>query len=162
VNAPPAGVVKPLLALSGPDSRVAAQEYSRVTDADGWKKTWLRHHGIDPREEWTAKMPMLDVDFTRCEVIVLFRGSSHNSRGVWVESITETADAVTIRFADASYQTAGGAAPVTPYGFLLIPKSDKLVVIERDARRLIREPPVWKEEARLKRPDPKPAPDRKP
>jgi hypothetical protein len=53
-----------------------------------------------------------------------------------------------------SYQTAGGIdggrVPVTPYAFVVIPNSAKLVLIEENVQSLKEKPPVWSERARLK------------
>ena len=59
-----------------------------------------------------------------------------------------------LRFDDMSYQTAGGIdggrVPVTPYAFVVIPNSAKLVLIEENVQSLKEKPPVWNERARLK------------
>ena len=179
----PAG--KPLLVLTGPDSKFGSLDGPqppgrgfedlvvpgpangkvlpaanvRVSDADEWKKVWGRHQGLKPGEVWTTRGPALDIDFARCEVIAIFRGSVTNRRGITVAAVVEDATQVTIRYDDISFQTAGpggGAVPATPYGFVLIPATAKTVVLERDAQRMKNQPPVWKEDARLKPPARKP------
>ncbi len=142
--------VRPLLTLTGSDSGVTEAEFVRVSDAAEWKKVWLRHQGVSDQEQWTTRRPMLEVDFDRCEVIGLFRGKGTNRRGVRVESVTEDADRITIRYDDITFQTSGGAVEATTYGILLIPASGKTVVLERDTQRLKGRPPEWKEDALLK------------
>jgi hypothetical protein len=141
---PPAA--KPLLTLTGANSRVTTAECVRASDVQGWKNAWNRHQGlaIDAFD--------LDVDFAKCEVIAIFRGDGLNRTGIRVKAVTETDDRVTIRFEDASFQTAGpggGGVRSTAYGFVLIPRTAKQVVVERNAQRLIGQPPEWKEEATL-------------
>lgn len=146
--------VKSLLTLTGADSQVSEAANVRVSDATEWKKLWLRHLGVSEQESWTARKPMFEIDFQRSEMIVIFRGKATNRRGIWIESITENAEQITIRYEDATYQTSGGSDQAQAYGFLLLPVSKKTIVIERDVQGIKGQPRKWKEEARMKSNDP--------
>jgi RNA polymerase sigma factor (sigma-70 family) len=149
-KAAPAEPRQPLLFLTGARSAVTDKELLRVTDPDEWKKVSQRHQGLIIGGWGGIEQPTVEIDFKRCELIAIFRGVRTNCRGLWLDSITETEDQLTIRFTDATYQTVGKGATATPYGFLLIPVTKKTVVIERNTQNLIGQPPIWTEQARLK------------
>jgi hypothetical protein len=86
-------------------------------------------------------------------IVTMFKGSSVNSHGLRIDSVTETTHAVTVRFDDISYQVSGEGNRVAPYAFVLLPKSEKPVVLEENVQQYLGEPPVWKEVAKLPRPD---------
>jgi hypothetical protein len=140
---------RPLMVLTGAKSKVRDPGYYRITSADKLKELWRSHLGpvFDRGDD-----PVPDVDFGRCMVIALFEGASFNSRGLRIESVAQKYDLITVRFDDISYQTRGGANQVAPYAFVLLPKSENSVVLEKNVQQYLGEPPVWKEVARL-RPD---------
>lgn len=141
---------KPLLVLTGANSRVEKAGYYRVASEEAWKKLWLDHLGKTEREIFQEQLPALTIDFERCMVIAIFQGAKTNSRGITVASVVEGNDAITLRFDDISYQTLGAGAQVTPYAFVVTPKSSKPVVLEEDVQSFKHRPPEWKERARLK------------
>jgi len=63
-------------------------------------------------------------------VIAIFGGETYNSWGYRVEEVRETARTVFVRYSNIGYQTARGADLATPYAFVVIQKSNKLVVLE--------------------------------
>jgi hypothetical protein len=86
-------------------------------------------------------------------VIAAFQGSGWNSAGLRAVSVLEEKDRIVLRFVSKGYQTAGpggGGKQVTVYGFFVLPRSDKTVVVEEEQRSLDpRVPPVWKERAKF-------------
>ena len=93
--------------------------------------------------------PALEVDLARCEVVALFRGDSINSCGLRVGSVTEDGDTVVVRFDDISFQTMSsggkdGGDRVVPYAFIILPKSEKTIVLEENVQSIIGGPPQWK------------------
>jgi hypothetical protein len=149
-----AGQTRPLLVLAGADSKVEKSAYYRVSSEESWQHIWLSHLGKTEADRFREHMPIVQIDFKKCMVIAIFKGAASNSRGLNIMSIDEHEDTVSLRFYDMSYQTAGGLAggrvPVTPYAFVVIPKSDKLVLIEENIQSLKEKPPVWNQRARLK------------
>ena len=149
-----AGQTRPLIALTGADSKVDKPAYYRVSSEEAWQRIWLSHLGKTEADRFREHLPIVQIDFTKCMVIAIFKGAASNSRGLNIVSIDEHEDTVSLRFDDMSYQTAGGIdggrVPVTPYAFVVIPNSAKLVLIEENVQSLKEKPPVWNERARLK------------
>ena len=60
-----------------------------------------------------------------------------------------------LRFEDKGYQTMSRVGEghhgnqVTVYGFFVLPRSSKTVVLEENVQNIIGEKPVWKEQIRL-------------
>ena len=123
-------------------------EFSREQGKNGW------YFGYWDRAKDADGYYTQSSDFKKCMVIAIFKGSASNSRGLNIISTDEHEDTVYLRFDDMSYQTAGGLdggrVPVTPYAFVVIPNSAKLVLIEENVQSLKEKPPVWNERARLK------------
>ncbi|HEX8913269.1 MAG TPA: hypothetical protein VF796_12990 [Humisphaera sp.] len=156
-DAPPAAAApapapkgSPLLTLAGTDSGVTRPLFARVESDARWREVWAEHR---PGERGGGSRPR--VDFGRCVVVALFEGQTANTEPLEVESVTETADAVVVRFDFAGYATAANVEPraVTPYGFVVLPRTDKPIVLERNAGHS-KEPggvprPKWAEAARL-------------
>jgi hypothetical protein len=45
----------------------------------------------------------------------------------------------------------GGGRPVTAYGFFVLPKADKTVILEENIQNLLGNPPAWQERIRWPR-----------
>lgn len=145
----PDNVAAPLTTFTGNNSHVKRQTYERIQSPDAWKKTWLGHLGM---KEDTIYRPAMEVDFSRCEVIAIFEGDSWNSCGFRIDSVAENGNSIVVRFDDISYQTAGpdgGGDRVTPFAFVVLPKSQKPIALEDNVQQYIGHPPAWKEVARL-------------
>ena len=149
-----AGKTRPLIVLAGADSKVDKPAYYRVSSEEAWQRIWLSHLGKTEADRFREHMPIVQIDFKKCMVIAIFKGAASNSRGLNIISTDEHEDTVYLRFDDMSYQTDGGLdggrVPVTPYAFVVIPNSAKLVLIEENIQSLKEKPPVWNERARLK------------
>ena len=143
----------PLVTLSGADSKLG-RGYHRVGNADAFNAIYMSHLGRDPAEFNAYHNPhgVPTVNFDECMVVAVFQGEGWNSAGVVVHSIEEDEHRVTLRFDDRAYQTAGpdgGARRVSAYGFFVLPRSDKLLVLEENVQNVIGQPPVWRERARI-------------
>ena len=136
----------PLALLSGADSKVSEASYRRVTSADQWKRVWLDHLGLEDDDIYR---PVFDVDFQRCMVLAVFRGKMDNIASQRVDSVTETERAIVVRIAHVGYQTIGGWKHVTPFVFIVLPKSGKRIVLEDNVQTYMAHPPEWKELARI-------------
>lgn len=142
-------VTSPLAVLTGNDSHVKKRAYERIASPADWKKTWLTHLG---KKEDTIYRPAMEVDFDRCEVVAVFAGESWNSCGFQIDSVTEQDDSIVVRFEDISYQTVGpdgGGDRVTPFAFVVLPKSKKPITLEDNIQQYKGRPAEWKEVARL-------------
>lgn len=140
---------KPLLVLTGADSKAEQAGFFRAESADELKAHWLAHLGLKAEEAFRQRSPVLDVDFDRCMVVVLFQGRKTNSRGLDVLGLEESDSALTLRYDDRSFQTAGGVVNVVPFAFVVLPKTNKPVVVEENVQNLKNQPPKWKERAKL-------------
>jgi len=150
--AEPAGkLVKPCVVISGADSHVAERRYHRITSADEWTRVWQEHKGQTVTGQYDLfydPLTLPSIDFDRYMVIGIFEGKSWNNAGLMAVSISEGADRIVFRFTDKGYQTAGpggGGKKVAVYGFFVVPRSTKPVVLEQlmQSRRV--GPDVWKE-----------------
>jgi hypothetical protein len=151
---PQSPISKPLVALSGVDSHVTNPSYKRVATPRDWARVWSRHVGELADEGYE---PAMYVDFDRCVVVAIFRGDKRQIDSLRVHSVTENAFEVMIRLNELGYGIALRQGeklppPVRPYAFVVLPKTDKLIVLEEshpvkgprnaDSR--------WEEWARLK------------
>lgn len=144
----------PCVVISGPDSHIKTPQYHRITSYDLWTRIWQKHKGrklADRDDQYANSLTMPLIDFDNYMVIAIFQGKSVNSLGLYAVSISEEDDRIVFRYDDSSYQTfhvAGsgkGADEVTVYGFFVLRRSEKPVVLEEDVRDYIAELPKWKE-----------------
>jgi hypothetical protein len=125
-------VPMPLVSMSGANSEVREASYQRVESPDTWARIWAKHLGTSVDDAYRAH---LEVDFDRCEVVVIFRGEQINARGVQIDSTEEMEDAVIVRFTQLGYQTAGASnnePPDRPYAFIVIPTTQKSIVLKEN------------------------------
>jgi hypothetical protein len=142
----------PCVALTGSDSHVSERGYHRITSMNDWKKLWQKHKGQNDEQEYDQfydPLALPVVDFDRYMVIAIFQGRAWNSAGL-VVSVSDEEERIVFRFNDKSYQTLGpdgGGKRATVYGFFVVPRSMKPVILEEDVQRLKGQPPKWKERA---------------
>jgi len=161
----------PYVVLSGRDSAVEKPECLRIRTADEWAAVWKRHA---PTGHPPAVGP--NVDFERCMVIAVFLGATVNTYGIRVvetverdvkrttkvvgpanielfEKTEEGKGELAIGLDRLSYQSTGGGDAATPYAFLILPRTDKAVVLRFDTRDLRQRSdnvaPIWKQRHRF-------------
>ncbi|MGA2259462.1 MAG: hypothetical protein ABSG53_32710, partial [Thermoguttaceae bacterium] len=146
--------LEPCVVITGPDSRVTECRYHRITSDEEWTRVWREHTGQKPAAEddpHSGPITFPSVDFNHYMVVAIFQGNGWNSRGLRAVSISENDQRITFRFEDQSYQTLSregsgeGANKVTVYGFFVVPRSKKPVVLEENVQQYLGQPPVWKE-----------------
>lgn len=158
----------PLVAISGTDSHITKPSYECISTKEHWRHIWARHvdlpqvPGVTVDDLWKIMEDMImEVDFDRCFVVAIFRGEQIQVRQITIDSVSETADAINIRFSELHYsirvrngEKLKPRKPERPYAFVVLPKSKKEILLEEkiwskeDAAR--GRPPKWKEVARLK------------
>ena len=145
---PTGKTIKPCVMITGNHSHVDKPRYLRITSADEWTRVWEEHKGPNT----PADCDLLSVDFDGYMVIAIFQGNGVNSFGLGAVSITEEDKRIVLRYKKTGYQTGsvdggdGGAEKVTVYGFFVLPRSPKPVVLEENVSTIIgQEPPEWKE-----------------
>ncbi len=145
------GDSQPCVTLTGADSHVTERGYHRIMSTEEWVRVWQKHKGEKQDGEYNFHYNPLGlpvVDFERYMVVGIFEGSSWNSAGLTTVSIDEEKTRIVFRFDSKSYQTTGpdgGGQKVTVYGFFVIPRSTKRLVLEESAQRRKDQPPAWKE-----------------
>jgi hypothetical protein len=162
--------LKPVMVWTGTDSRQAAEAYSRCGSQKDWEAVWHKHKSGGLRAD---RRTCPEVDFDSYLVLAIFYGKS-SEKGIQVVAVVEEARCIRVRYRPVWYQTgyvapAAGATPFSTgrrgggknshdtqsYAFVILPQSQKPIVVEEDVRRLLIDPPVWKERARLSAADQK-------
>jgi hypothetical protein len=150
--------IKPLLTMHGGHSKITKQRILRITSKEEWEALWLEHRtGNKDRRDTPTGFDYVDVDFERFMVIAVFWPNRDNCGGFTADSISEGDTRITIRLDDHGYQTAvifsnenpdGGLTSLHtdygPWGVLILPKSEKEIILELDERDHIRDPAAWK------------------
>jgi hypothetical protein len=148
-------VALPLVTLTGADSHVKERSCHLIRSEKEWIKIWQRHKGVKELENYDLfynPLGLPEVNFDKCIVIAAFQGSGWNSAGLRETVFKDEEDRIVLQFEDKAYQTmgpGGGGEQVTVYGFFVLPRSDKTVVLEENVQNIIGSPPVWKERARF-------------
>lgn len=139
---------KPLVVMSGEVSHVAKPLCRRLASPEEWARVWASHLGTTVDD---AYRPILEIDFDRCLIVAIFRGREANVLGIEINSLSEVADLVIIRFSTLGYQSAGEDADEMsrPYAFIVLPKSNKTIVLQENVQQNKSGEPQWKEYARL-------------
>lgn len=152
----PAPVVLPCVALSGVDGQIGEESYHRITNQNDWVKLWRKHKGDQTGGEYDFHYDPLglpSVDFNQVMVIALFHSPDDSWDGFQAESISENPEEIKIRFRLKFHQTLNGSEvrpfpnkpeacddevkdknnglARKPYGFFFIPKSNKMIIMER-------------------------------
>lgn len=148
---------RPLVILTGTDSQIKEQHCYLIRSEKEWVKIWFRHKGIKEPESYDRyynPLSLPEINFDKCVVLAIFQGNGWNSAGLKVVDLLESKDRILLRFDEKSYQTmgsdlAGGANKVTVYGFFVMPRSDKTLIIEENVQNLLGQPPVWKQRAKF-------------
>jgi RNA polymerase sigma factor (sigma-70 family) len=153
--AAPQIVHKPAVVWTGPHSMIDKGGYLRISERKDWEDLWKRHVGTNGLKDLERKEVVVpEVNFEAYMVVALLDGDTVNSAGFSAFSILEDNEQLVFRFQGRYFQTAGpdgGAIAVRPYGFFVVPRSTKQLVLERDVRSLIAEAPKWKEVARFQK-----------
>lgn len=137
-----------IVAFTGADSAVLERTYHRIVSEQDWIRIWQSHKGQkagDACDLFYNPLGLPFVDFERYMVVAIFQGGGWNSAGLKALSIAEESDRIVFRFDDKSYQTGRCATKVSVYGFFVVPRSAKSVVLEENVQSLIGKPPEWKE-----------------
>jgi hypothetical protein len=139
--------IRPYVTITGAESGVKERTYYRISSEPEWIKIWQRHKGV--------KETMNDdlyIDFEKCMVIAVFQGSGRNSSGLKTVFLQENKDGVVFRYEDKGYQTAGpggGGKKVSVYGFFILPRSDKTVIVQESFSNMQGAPHRWEERVQL-------------
>jgi len=136
---------KPTAVHRGAQSQVVKRRFQLIEHETAWKKLWADHRG-------KGATPDFKVDFDKHCVACLFFGP-HLIVPTIHQKSTRSIPAIRIRFNDSVQfrPEPYGQEPkwLHPYLFVVFDRSSMAVVIEKDVRGLIGDPPKWKELARF-------------
>lgn len=140
---------KVIVSWSGGDSEREDAHFFPLVDAASFDAMWADAVIRPGSSRWPTALLKPRVDFTTCVGFALTAGSTWNSSGYLVDSITESAGTWHVRVRQDTY--AGHSEDRTrPYGIFLLTRVDgATIVVEEDVRDLIDEPPRWKERGRF-------------
>ena len=164
--------IKPCAIISGNDSHVTTKKYLRITSMKDWVCIWQEHHGEKPQESYDFYYDPLTlpiIDFNNYMVIVTFQGNTWNCTGLKLFSITEESQQIVFRYDEKNYQTFGRVdsgeidnkasvctdsaseldGKVVAYGFFVLPRTKKPIIIEENIQYRLGEPPIWEKRAVL-------------
>jgi len=129
--------VSPFVVLSGANSSITNAECVRVTTDEQWNKLWDRHSLNHLKTETGLPITVQPaVDFGRFMIIALFYGDGWNTRGLKVTDCRKEGNRLEIGVDWLMYQTGAKADKVSPYGFIVLPRSSSAVFINHDTRNL--------------------------
>jgi hypothetical protein len=146
---------RPLVTLTGADSQVKERSYHRISSEAKWIKIWQQHRGEKESKDYDLYYNPLGlsyIDFEKCMVIAVFQGSGWNSAGLKAVEILENKEGIILRFEGKGYQTAGpggGGKKVNVYGFFVLPRTEKTIILKENHPNMLGQPPVWEEQTRL-------------
>jgi hypothetical protein len=143
------------ISWSGSTSAVAKGRIERVSDQARWDAVRKEHCG--PRIELNALgFPVVPtIDFERFEVICGFSGTRVNLYQWSIDSVQDLGEVVRVRFDQVGFQTASfdgqpdKGVTTSAYGFFVVPRTAKEIVMEENTQGRINGPPVWTERVRL-------------
>jgi len=142
---------KPLVVLTGAESRIKEKCRHLITSEEEWARIWLRHRGrpLETHDDYYNKAGVPLIDFESCMVLALFQGPGSNSAGLRAMSIHEGEEVTIFRFDDKSYQTMERGDKVSVYGFFILPRSSRTLIVQENVQALLVGKPVWKEVVRF-------------
>jgi hypothetical protein len=150
---------RPCVVISGTDSHVTGEGCYRITSAREWARLWQAHKGHKSAEKYNDfydPLTLPEIDFDNYMVIAVFRGGDANNAGLDVESVDEKKDQLVVRFWDKHYQRDFASMDdeakdkVGVYGFFVVPRCKKQVIVQENAEGYYRsQVPDWKELARI-------------
>lgn len=143
--------VRPAATLYGQMSRMPSKRFYLIDKQERLDRVWARHSGEDG---YYSKNPAPRIYEGETMALLIFTGPGFNSNGVNVTAVDDLGEQVRVRFTEFSFQTAGpdgGGVHCNPWGLIVLPVTEKPIVIERDVNNIIGDDPEWKQETILTR-----------
>ncbi len=141
--------VKPLVTLHGENSKIAEPRFVRITSEKDWQALWYEHKNGSPDCQHFDYTDM-EIDFEKMMVVAVFGGKVGMTSGYPFDSGFEDRKRIILRICTLGYQLLNPDAKAVerafrsqPWGIYVFPRSDKEIVLERDDRRLLTQPPKW-------------------
>jgi hypothetical protein len=152
--------VTPVLLWTGAGSKQTEALFARAASQRDWQAIWHRHMA---RDRDTDDRTCPEVDFGSYLVVALFPGAER----IRLSEVVEAAGCVRVRFqlgsqvaflpgwkvikviTDDPDDSDGKGNPTGRFLFLVLPRSNRVLVVEEDVSGRIGGPAVWKERARF-------------
>jgi hypothetical protein len=129
---------------TGDTSLIYQPEYILVGDTFAWRPLWERHAGKG------VTCPQVDFSFNM--VVGIFLGEVINTGGVLVTSVREDSDAISVDFVRQLIRPRGTQLYTQPYGIIVIPRSQKKIIIRENMQPVLGGGPLrWEIRAELQR-----------
>lgn len=132
--------IRPIITVTkewkGTDSKIRQPEYHRILTQADWDALWKRHRGEN------ASSP--SVNFSTQMVVAIFTGASGSS-GLAAKAV-EHEDDVVVYFYNRVYQSVTGHIEEvipTPFGFFMLPRSSKKLIIKQRHESMIVPTGAW-------------------
>ncbi len=140
--------LKPLVTHHGRLSKVVEPRIVRITNDREWQALW-REHNVGKSKDAPDEYARMEFDFDRVMVIAVFQGEGILCGGYDVDSIAEAKDRLRLRVRPLYYQLAGRPGDEkllgsSGWGVFVIPRSNKKIVLEKDVKGMVTDPPKWK------------------
>jgi hypothetical protein len=146
--------IKPVLVWTGTDSAQTKESFLRCCTQEDWEEKWRLHRGkVDAK--WLPDCP--EVDFGAYMMVIFFEGESAMNYGIRIAEVVEERNCLRLRYQPISFQTIFPAGTkvdwkkleTKSYAFVVLPKSAKSIILEKDLQPLLGKPPVWKEHRKI-------------
>ncbi len=145
-------VSQPVMVMTGRDSDVTKPRYQLAASQELFDLVWKEHVG-DRLEVAAQGWPIVPViDFEHYSVLFIFGGETTNANGFRVMEVLEEEDAMTVRFERDSYQTMSMTGEdrgdaVTPWAMILLPATQRTLLVEENVQTMHAPEPDWRERA---------------
>jgi hypothetical protein len=146
---------KPIAVLHGANSKIVKERMLRVLSEKDWKELWIEHKlGSVDKKEMPRDFEYLDFDFDKVMIIAIFQGKGCCCDGFTCHSISEDLDRIVVQVNSLSYQAGIASFPsgivgeipeTQAWGILVLPRSNKEIVLKRVVRDRLTDPLVWEE-----------------
>lgn len=149
--APPAPTLVRAEAIAeGADSRILEPTVLRIRSNDELRRAWNRHRGRSSDAPPLVSESTPQIDFDRWEVVAIFGGGTSHSDGIRIVEVVDVGRVRRVRFDSLTHQTAGSTHVMrvrrpagAEFGFFLLPRTEREVVVEENVQNLLGAPPVW-------------------
>ena len=151
-------LLSPVVSFRGEHSAIDETRYVKITDEQAWAGLWCEHIAKTEKGDYgyfynPKNVPI--VDFKQCMVIAIFQGERWNTAGVTCEEVLDGKQ-LTLRFDGLGYQTtvidpddAEAQEKSRPFGMFVLPKSDKVILLEENVQNRMNQPPKWRARGKL-------------
>jgi hypothetical protein len=153
--------LKPTVVYRGSHSAILKEDFKVVTTQAAWERVEKQHRGESTR--FTETLQDLQVDYDTHYVVAVFAGGSGWRKWCKVTALAR-GEAIVLRVESGGCQTVVGYEEgwseekkarwysTAPYVFVVLPRPVKTIVIEKDVRSQLGDPPLWKEQKRFPAP----------